>query len=99
MKRTAESDISDVAQKKPRYDEGASQKLKSMISKYGAGGQLETGGQGMGANIKDLSDELNKNKIAEIKKKILAKRRTRIKGDGDEGEKGLSSLGDMDSDR
>ena len=99
VKRTAETDISDVAQKKPRYDESASQKLKDQLAmKYGAS-NLEAGAAATGANIKDLSDELNKNKIAEIKKKIMANRRTRIKGDGDEGDKGLASFADVESDR
>ena len=99
VKRTPETDISDVAQKKPRYDESASQKLKDQLAmKYGAS-NLEAGAAATGANIKDLSDELNKNKIAEIKKKIMANRRTRIKGDGDEGDKGLASFADVESDR
>merc|ERR1712126_525327 len=94
-----ETDISEVAQKKPRYEEGASQKLKEQFAqKYGSV-NLDAGAQGMGANIKDLSDELNKNKIAEIKKKIMKNRRTRIKGDGDEGEKGLASFAEIESDR
>ena len=38
VKRTADSDISDVASKKPRYDESASQKLKDQMAlKYGGG--------------------------------------------------------------
>ena len=99
VKRTAETDISEVAAKKPRYEEGASQKLKEQFAqKYGSV-NLDAGAQGMGANIKDLSDELNKNKIAEIKKKIMKNRRTRIKGDGDEGEKGLASFAEIESDR
>jgi len=99
VKRAADTDISDVASKKPRYDEGASQKIKDdLIKKYGAATQ-EAAAAGAGVNIKDLSDELNKNKIAEIKKKILANRRTRIKGDGDEGDKGLASFADVESDR
>ena len=37
VKRTADSDHSEVAQKKPRYDESASQKLKDQLAmKYGA---------------------------------------------------------------
>ena len=100
VKRTAETDISDVASKKPRYDEGASQKIKDdLIKKYGAPNQEAGAAAGAGVNIKDLSDELNKNKIAEIKKKIMANRRTRIKGDGDEGDKGLASFADIESDR
>jgi len=99
VKRTADSDISDSAHKKPRYDEGASQKIKDqLVMKYGAP-NLEAGGQGMGTNLKDLSDDLNKNKIAEIKKKIALTKRSRIQGIGEEGEKGLAILGDMESDR
>ena len=82
-----------------RYDEGASQKIKDqLVMKYGAP-NLEAGGQGMGTNLKDLSDDLNKNKIAEIKKKIALTKRSRIQGIGEEGEKGLAILGDMESDR
>eukprot|EP00092_Neocalanus_flemingeri_P019010 GFUD01020598.1.p1 GENE.GFUD01020598.1~~GFUD01020598.1.p1 ORF type:complete len:520 (+),score=166.60 GFUD01020598.1:49-1608(+) len=97
VKRTAEDSL-ESAQKKPRYDEGASQKLKDqLIMKYGD--NQEAGAQGTGANIKDLSAELNKNKISEIKKKIWANRRTRIKGDGEEGDRGLASFADLESDR
>ena len=68
--------------------------------KYGAHHpNLESGGQGKGTNLKDLSDDLNKNKIAEIKKKIALQKRTRIQGIGEEGEKGLAILGDMEADR
>ena len=96
VKRTAE-DTMESAQKKPRYDESASQKLKDQLAmKYGA--SQEAGAQGTGIT-KDLSDELTKNKISEIKKKILANRRTRIKGDGEEGDRGLGSLADLESDR
>merc|ERR1719422_2610459 len=96
VKRTAE-DTMESAQKKPRYDESASQKLKDQLAmKYGA--SQEAGAQGAGIT-KDLSDELTKNKNSEIKKKILANRRTRIKGDGEEGDRGLGSLADLESDR
>jgi len=95
VKRTAEDSMESV-QKKPRYDESASQKLKDQLAmKYGA--SQEAGAQGTGIT-KDLSDELTKNKISEIKKKILANRRTRIKGD-EEGDRGLGSLADLESDR
>jgi len=98
VKRTAEDSL-ESAQKKPRYDESASQKLKDQLAmKYGAPNQ-EAGAQGSGVNIKDLSDELTKNKISEIKKKILANRRTRIKGDGEEGDRGLASFADLESER
>merc|ERR1719415_278271 len=66
--------------------------------KYGAVAAGEAGAA-PGTAVSDLSDELNKNKIAEIKKKIMANRRTRIKGDGDEGDKGLASFADVESDR
>jgi hypothetical protein len=47
-----------------------------------------------------LSDELTRIKISEIKKKILANRRTRIKGDEKESDRGgLGSLADLESDR
>jgi len=96
VKRTAEDSL-ESTQKKPRYDESASQKLKDELAKkYGA--SQEAGAQGVGIT-KDLSDELTKNKISEIKKKILANRRTRIKGDGEEGDRGLGSLADLESDR
>ena len=98
VKRTADSDHSEVAHKRPKFDESASQKLKDQLAmKYGA--PSGEGAQGVGVNIKDLSDELNKNKIAEIKKKIMANRRTRIRVDGDDGEKGPAIFADMESDR
>lgn len=97
VKRTAEDSL-ESAQKKPRYDENASQRLKDQLAmKYGA--NQEAGAQGTEIK-KDLSDELTKNKISEIKKKILANRRTRIKGDGEESDRGgLGSLADLESDR
>jgi len=96
VKRTAEDNMESV-QKKPRYDESASQKLKDQLAmKYGA--NQEAGAQGTGIT-KDLSDELTRNKITEIKKKIMANRRTRIKGDGEEGDRGLGTLADLESDR
>ena len=96
VKRTADSDLSDVAQKKPRYDEGASQKLKNQFAqKYGVVDQSDPSHQG--PSIRDLSDELNKNKLAEIKKKIEINRRNRIKVD--EGDKGLASFADIEVDR
>ena len=64
--------------------------------KYGA---QQSGDQSMADQLKPLSDKLDINKIAEIKKKIMANRRTRIKGDGDEGDKGLASFADIESDR
>ena len=98
VKRTADSDHSEVAHKRPKFDESASQKLKDQLAmKYGA--PSGEGAQGVGVNIKDLSDELNKNKIAEIKKKIMANRRTRIRVDGDDGERGPAIFADMESDR
>ena len=70
--------------------------------KYGA---QQAGDQSVADQLKPLSDKLDINKIAEIKKKILSNRlvksptvnfasgdhrgrRTRIKMDGDEGERG-----------
>jgi len=99
VKRTAEDSL-ESAQKKPRYDESASQKLKDQLAmKYGA--NQEGGAQGSGVNIVDraLSDELTTNKLSEIKKKILANKRTRIKGDREEGDRGLASFADLESDR
>jgi len=96
VKRTAEDNL-ESTQKKPRYDESASQKLKDQLAmKYGA--NQETGDQGTGIT-KDLSAELDRTKIFEIKKKILQNRRTRIRPAGEEGEGGLGSLADLESDR
>ena len=97
MKRGADDTLEGL-QKKPRYDESASQKIKDQLAmKYGQrpeGSALGTG------NIKALSDELTTNKIAEIKKKIMSNRRTRIKGEtGEEGDRGLASFADMESDK
>ena len=58
----------------------------------------EAGKEGAG-EIRALNDQLDINKIAEIKKKILSNRRTRIKMDGEEGDRGLASFADMESDR
>lgn len=95
VKRTAE-DSSESGAKKPRFDESASQKLKDQLAmKYGGNqeGKETTG------NIKALSESLDINKIAEIKKKILSKRKWRIKMDGTEGDSGLTSFADLESDR
>ena len=64
--------------------------------KYGGGQDKE--GQGAG-EIRALNDQLDINKIAEIKKKILSNRRTRIKMDGEEGSSIGASFADMESDR
>jgi len=95
VKRGAE-DSAESAPKRPR-DESASQKIKDQLAmKYGA--NQEAGAAGAG-EIKALSDKLDISKIAEIKKKILSNRRTRIKMDGEEGDRGLASFADMESDR
>jgi parafibromin len=80
-----------------RYDESASQKLKDQLAmKYG---QRQEGSSAGTGNIKALSDELTTNKIAEIKKKILSNRRTRIKGEtGEDADRGLA-FNDMESDK
>jgi len=99
VKRAADSDLSEAASKKPRYDDVAREKLKDQLAmKYGAVAAGEAGAA-PGTAVSDLSDELNKNKIMEIKKKIMANRRTRIKGDGEEGDRGLASFADIESDR
>jgi len=93
VKRGAE-DIVESAPKRLR-DESASQKIKDQLAmKYGA--NQEAGAAGPG-EIKALSDQLNIDKIAEIKKKILSNRRTRIKMDGEEGDRGGVNF-DMESD-
>ena len=64
--------------------------------KYGQRPEGSSHGTG---NIKALSDELTTNKIAEIKKKILSNRRTRIKGEtGEDADRGLA-FADMESDK
>jgi len=97
VKRGAE-DSAESAPKRPR-DESANEKIKHQLAmKYGTM-TGEAGAPGVG-EIKALSDKLNREKIAEIKKKILSNRRTRIKMDGgEEGDRGLSSFADMESDR
>jgi len=98
VKRNAD-DTLEGAHKKPRYDESASQKLKDQLAmkygqKAGDGSALGTG------NIKALSEKLTTNKIAEIKKKVMSHRRTRIKGVTDEdGDRGLASFAEMESDK
>ena len=81
--------------------------------KYGA---QQAGDQSVADQLKPLSDKLDINKIAEIKKKILSNRlvygptvnstsgdhrgrRTRIKMDGDEGERGAVGPWDAEADR
>merc|ERR1719275_100667 len=64
--------------------------------KYGA---HQAGDQSMADQLKPLSDKLDINKIAELKKKILSNRRTRIKRDGDEGERGAVGPWDAEADR
>ena len=95
VKRTADDSLEGL-QKKPRYDVSASQKLKDQLAmKYGQRPE----GSAVGANIKALSDELTTNKIAEIKKKIMSNRRTRIKGEtAEDGDRGLA-FADMESDK
>jgi len=100
VKRNADDTAFDGSQhKKPRYDESASQKLKDQLAmKYGQkaaeGGAGALGGSGTG-HIKALSEKLTTNKIAEIKKKVMSHRRTRIKGVTDEdGDRGLANFAD-----
>ena len=94
VKRTADDSLEGL-QKKPRYDVSASQKLKDQLAmKYGQ----RADGNAVGANIKALSDELTTNKIAEIKKKIMSNRRTRIR-QGETAEEGDRGLADMESDK
>jgi len=97
VKRNADESYEGL-HKKPRYDESASQKLKSQLAmKYGQkseGSSLDSG------NIKALSAQLTTNKIAEIKKKVMSHRRTRIKGvTGEDGDRGLGTFADMESDK
>jgi hypothetical protein len=96
VKRGAE-DSAESAPKRLR-DEGASQKIKDQLAmKYGS--SKEAGAAGAG-EVKALSDQLDIDKINEIKKKILSNRRTRIKMDGDDGgDRGLASFADLESDR
>jgi len=96
VKRNAD-DTLEGPSKKPRYDESASKKLKDQLAmKYGHKGE----GSSLGSNLKQLSDELTTNKIAEIKKKVMSHRRTRIKGEtGEDGDRGLASFADMESDK
>jgi len=99
VKRGAEDNLESDKIKKLRIDESTSQMIKSQLAKkYGAaadGGNLVATG-----NIKALSEELTPNKIAEIKAKMFAKRRTRIKAGEDDTEKGgLISFADLESDR
>jgi len=96
VKRNAD-DTLEGPTKKPRYDESASKKLKDQLAmKYGHKGE----GSSLGTNLKQLSDELTTNKIAEIKKKVMSHRRTRIKGEtGEDGDRGLATFADMESDK
>merc|ERR1719471_854357 len=96
VKRGAE-DSSESAPKRMRDDTVAHQKLKDQLAmKYGA---QQAGDQSVADQLKPLSDKLDINKIAEIKKKILSNRRTRIKMDGDEGERGAVGPWDAEADR
>jgi len=96
VKRGAE-DSAESAPKRMRDDTVAHQKLKDQLAmKYGA---QQAGDQSVADQLKPLSDKLDINKIAEIKKKILSNRRTRIKMDGDEGERGAVGPWDAEADR
>lgn len=96
VKRTAD-DTLEGSHKKPRYDDAASQKLKDQLAmKYG---QKQEGSSGPTGILKDLSDELTTNKIAEIKKKMMTHRRTRIKGDPGEDAGRAGVPFDMESDK
>ena len=99
VKRTADDSL-EGSHKKPRYDDAASQKLKDQLAmKYGQKPEGSSIGTG---NIKALSDELTTNKIAEIKKKMMTHRRTRIKGEtgGEDADRAaLASFADMESDK
>jgi len=98
VKRKPEDHLENYNSKRPRgMDESATQKMKNqMIEKYGhkvdAGNVITTG------NIKALSDELTSDKIAEIKAKMFAKRKFRIKAGEDDADKGMS-FADIESDR
>jgi len=97
VKRTAD-DTLEGSHKKPRFDDAASQKLKDQLAmKYGQKPEGSSIGTGI---LKDLSEELTTNKIAEIKKKMLTHRRTRIKGDpGEDADRAMASFADMESDK
>jgi len=99
VKRTAEDKIDHIgsAAKKAKLDGKASQQQieQRLAEKLKApqNAQLSINS----SNFKDLSDKLDKEKLAAIRAKIIAQRRTRIKGAEDEDGKATSLGGFLDS--
>lgn len=99
VKRTAEDKLDGgQASKKARLDANASsQQLKERLA-----AKLDAPQDGKlsinRANLKNLSEDLTRDKIAEIRAKVISIRRTRIKPEDDEA-KMVQSLGDLEVNR
>uniref|UniRef100_A0A0K2U9A7 Hyrax [Apis mellifera] n=1 Tax=Lepeophtheirus salmonis TaxID=72036 RepID=A0A0K2U9A7_LEPSM len=97
VKRPTEEALESLA-KKPRYDENQSQEIKDRLA-----AKLDAPKDGKlsinKANLKNLSDELTKDKLAEIRAKFISKKRTRIKPEDDESKGTSMGFGALEVDR
>merc|ERR1712013_752100 len=93
VKRGAE-DSNESSSKRMRDD---ARKLKDQLTvKYGT---QQPGNQSAADRSRPLSETLDINKIAEIKKKILLNRQARLKISGDKGERGADGSRDAGTNR
>ena len=98
FKRSAEDKIdSGVGFKKPRLEQQSQSEIKERLA-----AKLEASQEGKlsinKANLKNLSEDLTTDKIAEIRAKLLSNRRTRIKPEDDPKTSSLG-LGDLEVNR
>ncbi len=98
VKRTAEDRIEAPSAKKAKLDSNASQQQirERMAAKLDA--PQERNLSLNSANFKDLSDKLNRDKIAELRAKMLSNKRTKIKSDYEDA-KAPALSGFLDSSR
>lgn len=98
VKRSADYDGIDSAAKKPRYEDMHVQKVREQLAARLDGPKEATVTVD---NIKSLSEAMSVEKIAAIKAKRMAKKRTTIKGNDDitqEYEQNLRAILDFDVD-
>ena len=94
VKRTAEDNITGPSAKKQKLDssKASEQQIKERLA-----AKLDAPQDGMlsinRANLKNLSEDLTRDKIAEIRAKVISIRRTRIKPEDHEDTKAMPSLG------
>eukprot|EP00096_Caligus_rogercresseyi_P006844 TRINITY_DN2377_c0_g1_i2.p1 TRINITY_DN2377_c0_g1~~TRINITY_DN2377_c0_g1_i2.p1 ORF type:complete len:541 (+),score=182.42 TRINITY_DN2377_c0_g1_i2:29-1624(+) len=97
VKRPTEESLESMA-KKPRYDENQSQEIKDRLA-----AKLDAPKDGKlsinKANLKNLSEKLTKEKLAEIRAKFVYNKRTLIKPEDDAAKGSSMSFGALEVDR